>query len=183
MGTSEKLVVVVVGLIMCLSPDLIFSQSRLKMLPEGSYLINMGIKPQTHANALKPYGLLYDLLQNHRMEVEWIIRPDKEKDEIDFTCDDIPYRSGAFAIPVSYISAEVAVQIDRWEKKGVVGAYMSSGMELPVFTTLSVAPRWTLDKENGSLAVPFFRAAGIPASAYGGGNPDEVETTFGIGRL
>ncbi|MGA9590686.1 MAG: OmpA family protein, partial [Salegentibacter sp.] len=176
-----KLVVVAVGLILWLSPGLIFSQSRLKMLPEGSYLINMGIKPQTPANALKPYGLIYDLLQNRSMEVEWIIRPDKEKDEIDFTCDGIPYRSGAFAIPVSYISTEVAAQIDRWEKKGVVGTYTTSALKLPVFSTLSVAPRWTLDKQNGHLAVPFFRAAGIPASAYGGDNSDKWKQPSELG--
>lgn len=168
-------------LIILLSPDFLFSQTQLKLIPEGSYLINMGTRPQIQENALKPYGLIYDLLQNYNLEIEWIIRPDKQKDEADFTCDNAEYRSGAFAIPVSYITPEVAEQIATWERKGVVGSFTSSAVELPVFTALSVAPRWTLDKENGSLAVPFFQAASIPASAYGGIDPDRWKEPSELG--
>ena len=34
-------------------------------LSTGSYIINMGVVPQTEANGLKPYGLVYDLLKNY----------------------------------------------------------------------------------------------------------------------
>ncbi|MFD1095299.1 OmpA family protein [Salegentibacter chungangensis] len=148
------------------------AQSQMKVIPEGSYLINMGLSPQTHSNALKPYGLLYDLLNNYQVEVEWVIRPGKKKDETDFAHDDTAYRSGSFVIPVSYISDEVAQRIREWEKKGVAGSYSKSSMNLPVFTSLSVAPKWTLDKENGSIALPFFQAAEIPSSAYGGSSSE-----------
>lgn len=181
MRASKKWTAGVGCLIILLSPYLLFSQTQLKIIPEGSYLINMGTRPQTQKNALKPYGLIYDLLQNQNMEIEWVIQQDKHKDEADFTYNDVEYRSGAFAIPVSYITAEVAEQIAYWERKGVVGAFTNSAVELPVFTSLSVAPRWTLDKENGSLAVPFFQAAAIPASAYGGNDPDKWKQPSELG--
>lgn len=134
----------------------------------GSYIINMGERPQTHANALKAYGLLYDLLQNHEVDIKWIINPDKAKDGIDFSCRGKDYRSGAFLVPVSYVSDQVRETFEAWEHQGVIIQEMQEDLVLPVFTSLTLPPRWTLDKENGYIAVPFFKAAGIPPSAYGG---------------
>lgn len=134
----------------------------------GSYIISMGERPQTHNNTLKAYGLLYDLLKNHEIVIKWIINPDKEKDGIDFSCGEKDYRSGAFLIPVSYITSQVEQTLNTWRTKGVVIIKTEEDLELPVFTNLSIPPKWTLDKENGYIAVPFFKAAGIPSSAYGG---------------
>ncbi len=33
----------------------------------GSFIINMGVTPQTINNGLKPYGLVYDLLKNYKI--------------------------------------------------------------------------------------------------------------------
>ena len=41
----------------------------------GSFIVNMGITPQTVANGLKPYGLVYDLINNYSVPVKWIIEP------------------------------------------------------------------------------------------------------------
>ena len=33
----------------------------------------MGITPQTYANGLKPYGLIYDMLKNYNVPIYWVI--------------------------------------------------------------------------------------------------------------
>jgi hypothetical protein len=38
-----------------------------EVIPTGSFLVNMGIVPQTNANGMKPYGLVYDLLKNYNV--------------------------------------------------------------------------------------------------------------------
>lgn len=43
----------------------------------GSLIIDMGQSTQTVGNALKPYGLVYDLVTNFRVPVEWAIDPNK----------------------------------------------------------------------------------------------------------
>ena len=144
------------------------SQNKTEVIAQGSYAINMGIAPQTHGNALKPFGLIYDLLTNYPVEIKWVINPNKEKDGIDFKLEDQKYRSGSFIIPVSYLTEAVKQNIETWEKKGVIGSYLNEDMALPVFTELSVAPKWTLDKQNGSIALAYFKAAEIPGSAFGG---------------
>lgn len=149
-----------------------FGQNKTEVLAMGSYAINMGITPQTRSNALKPYGLIYELLKEYPMEIKWVINPDKKKDGVDFSIGDEDFRSGSFVVPVSYITEELRLNIERWEEKGVVGNYLPKDMSLPVFTDLSVAPKWTLDKQNGKIAVAYFEAAGIPDSAYGGYDRD-----------
>lgn len=147
------------------------AQTQYKTIPEGSYFINLGVQPQSFNNALKPYGLVYELLDKYPLNIKWIINPEKKKDSIDFVLDAVAYKSGSFVVPVSYLSDEVKETIQKWENRGVVGAYSSENIQLPIFTNLSIAPRWTLDKRNGIIALPFFSAAGLPAKSYGGNNP------------
>ena len=158
----------------------LFSQNSKEVLAKGSYAINMGVSPQTEENALKPYGFIYELLTKHPVEIKWVINPEKKKDGIDFSLKEEDFRSGSFVIPVSYITEELNETISDWEKKGIIGTYLVEDKELPVFTNLSIAPKWTLDKQNGSIALAYFRAAGIPGDAHGGYNsgnwksPDEL---------
>ena len=149
----------------------IFAQYEEEVMEKGSYALNLGITPQTKANALKPYGLIYELLLDHPMEIKWVIKPDKVKDGIDFTIAEQDFRSGSFVIPVSYLTEEVAGVIAKWESRGVVGTYLPEDIPVPVFTELSIAPKWTLDIQNGSIALGLFKAAGIPESAHGGNSP------------
>src|SRR5947207_10291500 len=51
----------------------------------GAFIIDMGITPQTYANGLKPYGMLYDLMMNYNVEVKWVISSTKAKDGTDFS--------------------------------------------------------------------------------------------------
>ena len=133
----------------------------------GSYIINMGVVPQTIGNGLKPYGLIYDLLKNHHVPVQWVINASKSKDGIDLTHNGVDYRGGAFIIEASYRTATINAVITSWEAQGVVGNTTVSDFSVDVTKTLVYGPKWTLDKTNGHLATPYFANAGIPASSYG----------------
>jgi hypothetical protein len=147
-----------------------FSQTQ--VVPAGSFIINMGRVPQTKNNGLKPYGMVYDLLRNFSVPVLWVINPAKAKDGIDFTHNAINYRGGAFIIPASFRTAAVNARITFWQGQGVVGATSVAPQTLPVFKTMTAAPNWTLDRENGDITAGFFVNAGIPSSAHGGSNPN-----------
>ena len=152
------------------------AQKRLEILSRGSYAVNMGVIPQTPSNALKPYGFIYDLLKNYPMEIKWVINPNKEKDGTDFKLDQEEFRSGSFVIPVSYITPALKEVILEWEEQGMIGSYLKEDLELPVFTDLSIAPKWTLDKDNGKIALSYFKSAGIPSTAHGGDSPRNWKT-------
>jgi hypothetical protein len=137
-------------------------------LASGAYIVNMGIVPQTNGNALKPYGMVYDLVVNHKVAIKWVINPSKTKDGTDFTHAGVDYKGGPFIIEAVYRSASVNARIAYWQSQGVVGTTTTAVITVPVYTTIKAMPRWTLDKQNGSIAVGFFPNAGIPASAHGG---------------
>lgn len=158
-----------------------FGQGAEQVIAPGAYVINMGSKPQTAENSLQAYGLLYNLLRNEKIEVKWIINPRKEKDGVDFTYKDNDFKGSAFIIPVSYITEDIKNLIAAWEEKGIVGIYLEEAIRVPVFTSLSVAPRWTLDRENGYIAVPFFKAAAIPEVAYGGNSSKNWKSPEDLG--
>ena len=139
-----------------------FAQPGEQNITKGAYVINMGSSPQTVENSLQPYGLIYTLLKNEKIEIKWCINPNKIKDAADFTYRDMTFRGGAFIIPVSYLTDDIRELISAWEEKGIVGMYLEESVNVSVFTSLSVAPRWTLDRENGHIALPFFKAAAIP---------------------
>jgi hypothetical protein len=145
--------------------------SQTEFIKQGSFIINMGVTPQTVGNGLKPYGMIYDLIKNHKVGVIWSINPNKDKDGIDFIHNGIVYRGGPFIIPVEFRTAAVNARITYWQGQGVVGATTVSDMSVPVhpqYGTLKNVPRWTLDKKNGGLAIPYFSLAGIPPDAHGG---------------
>ena len=43
----------------------------------GAYIVDMGQTTQTVGNALKPYGLVYDMVTNFKVPVDWAINPAK----------------------------------------------------------------------------------------------------------
>ena len=147
-------------------------------IPTGSFIVNMGITPQTVGNGLKPYGMIYDLLKNYGVTVHWSINPAKVKDGIDFSHNGIDYRGGTFIIPAEYRTAAVNARITFWQGQGVVGATSVSPFTVPVFATydLRTTPRWTLDQQNGAIATGYFVNAGIPASAHGGSSSSGWKT-------
>ena len=144
-----------------------YAQAQTTTIPAGSFIVNMGVTPQTVGNGLKPYGMLYELLQE-QCPVHWVIKSNKIKDGVDFTYNDIDYKGGPFIIEAKYRTSVVNGIISAWQSQGVVGITTTAPVSVPVYTTLYAVPRWTMDKQNGSIAVAFFNNAGIPSFAYGG---------------
>jgi len=144
--------------------------SQIETIPAGSFIVDMGIVPQTVGNALKPYGMIYDLINNYGVPIKWVIEPTKGKDGIDFTYNSRDFKGGPFIVTEPYRNATIDSRIAFWQTQGVVGITSTSPIDVPVAATLVVAsiPRWTMDKQNGSIATGFFANAGIPPSAYGG---------------
>src|SRR6266487_2154364 len=81
----------------------------------GAYIIDMGQMPQTAANGLKPFGLLYSLIVSNEVPVAWAINPDKVTDKnpavtsegADFIVNGKIYRGGPFIIPSEQINPAV----------------------------------------------------------------------------
>src|SRR6478736_6459835 len=89
-------------------------------IPTGSFIINMGVTPQTIGNGLKPYGLIYDLVKNDGVPIKWVINPGKVKDGIDFSHNGIDYRGGTFIIPAPYRTSAVNAKITTYQGMGVI---------------------------------------------------------------
>jgi hypothetical protein len=174
MKQKLKLIIMIAFVNLCLLNSTIATTNE--TIPTGSFIINMGVTPQTENNALKPYGLIYAILNlKVGTEIKWVINTTKAKDGIDFSHNGVDYRSGAFIIPAQYRTTAVNALITAWTSSsgnngnnGVIGATTVSSFTAPVYTTLLSAPRWTLDFKNGSIAAAHFVKAGIPTSAHGG---------------
>src|SRR6185312_14683132 len=41
--------------------------------PSGAYIVDMGQTTETVGNQLKPYGLIFDLVVNKHIPVDWVI--------------------------------------------------------------------------------------------------------------
>lgn len=153
---------------LCLLFSMSKAYSAMETIPTGSFIVNLGVTPQTVGNGLKPYGMLYDLLKNYKIPVKWVINTSKAKDGEDFNYNGISFKGSAFVIEAGYRSAAINARITYWQGQGVVGITTTSPVSLPVYMKFKNAPRWTLDFQNGGIATGFFANAGIPATAYGG---------------
>lgn len=144
-----------------------FAQTSYEGINTGSVIIDMGVSPQTISNGLKPYGLVYTLLKTYKVPVKWVINPDKASDGIDFSHNGRDYRGGPFIVPAEFITNAVKTEINNWKNtKGVVVYDVVSFMIVPVHSTLTVAPVWTIDNQNDQLVTPYWPNAGIPTSSY-----------------
>ena len=135
-------------------------------LATGSFIVNMGVIPQTIGNGLKPYGMVYDLVRNHEVPVKWVINTSKAKDGIDFSHGGTDYKGGTFIIPAEYRTAAVNARITYWQGLGVVGATTVGAISVPVYQTIRIMPRWTLDATNGAIAQGYLNNIGIPTTDY-----------------
>ncbi len=172
-GLNAKMISIVIGCTILASWTI-----NAENIPAGSFIINMGVLPQTIGNGLKPYGLVYDLVKNNGVPIKWVINPMKVKDGIDFSHNGIDYRGGTFIIPAPYRTSAVNSKITLYQGMGVIGATSVSDFDIPAayITNIVFAPNWTLDQQNGSLAVPYFTNAGIPPTAYGGSSSSNWKT-------
>ncbi len=155
-------------LLLALSFISLQGMAQTQVIPAGSFIVNMGVLPQTVNNGLKPYGMIYDIVKNYQGAVVWSVNPAKLKDGIDFSYGGIDYKGGTFIISAEYRTAAINARITYWQTQGVVGVTTTAPITVPLLTVLNNMPNWTLDKQNGPIAVNFFNYAGIPATAYGG---------------
>lgn len=148
----------------------------------GSFIINMGITPQTTSNGLRPYGMLYDLIKNYRVPIKWSIEPTKVKDGTDFTYNAVNYRGGPFVIPAEYITAAVSSRITYWQTQGVQGVYTTSSVTIPVYATITNFPVIMIDTLSGLQAIitTYYANASIPSSAYTLGAPAGLTQCYDI---
>jgi len=139
-----------------------------KLITSGSFIIDMGFTPQSIGNGVKPYGLIYALISDHQVPVEWIIKNSKSKDGVDFTHNLKSYSGGPFIIREEFLDSLVLVEIADWETThGVLIDTTVSDIWVPVRASLSALPFWTLEASGGSGTTGnTFSDAGIPNSAY-----------------
>ncbi|NNC94710.1 MAG: tandem-95 repeat protein [Chitinophagales bacterium] len=142
------------------------SIAGIEKIRANSLIIDMGASPQKISNGLKPYGLIYDLVSNHYLPIQWVINPIKNKDGIDFSYNGKDYRGGPFIIPNEFRTPAIDAVVSSWESLGVEIDTITSAINVPVTVVFTYFPTWTLDFKSGSLAEDYFENAGIPESSY-----------------
>jgi Bacterial Ig domain/Secretion system C-terminal sorting domain len=145
------------------------AKAQTETLSTGSFIINMGAtNPNTIANGLKPYGLIYDLMKNYNVPVKWVISQTKAKDGVDFTYNGVQYSGGTFIVPAGFRSAAVNSRITFWIGQGAVGTTTVSPLTVDVTRTLTAVPKWTLDAAFGAVAQAYLTNAGITLTNFPG---------------
>ena len=146
-------------------------------LSSGSFIINMGVTPQTYANGLKPYGMLFDLIINYSVPIKWVIEPTKLKDSADFTYNAVKYKGGPFIIPAEYINSTISNRITYWQTQGVQGVYTTASISVPVYTTLTAFSISIIDNQAGREGIiqDYFTNAAIPSAGYVVGTPSVLQ--------
>jgi uncharacterized repeat protein (TIGR01451 family) len=161
----------------------------------GSYVIDMG-QPQTIGNAMRPYGLVYDLVTNHQIPVSWAIAPNKDwafvsdalltdtvGNIVDFTAwadtDWNPstpaiskdYSGGSFVIDAALVTPAILSSINTWRAQGVVVDPITASFTADVYGDITSFPRAVLDLKNGGIVTGYYTNAGVPAASYRLDNP------------
>lgn len=148
------------------------SNAQTITIPDGSLVIDMGVVPQTVENGLKPYGLVYELINDRKVPVVWSINPLKIKDGIDFTVDGRDFSGGPFIVLEEYlVDVDVQTTVATWEAKGVVTYTTLTDVVVDFHRELNIWPNWVLDADNGSITQGYLDLAEIPAAAYAIGLP------------
>jgi uncharacterized repeat protein (TIGR01451 family) len=153
----------------------------------GAFVIDMGQPTQTVGNALKPYGLVYDMVTNFKVPVNWAINPAKttfhldpgDPTPVDFTATITTgtknYSGGSFIIDAAFLTPAVIADINTWKARGVVVDQLAAPLTTEIYGQITSFPRAVLDAQNGALVVPFYVNAGVPASSYQIGNPTDLD--------
>jgi hypothetical protein len=155
------------------------SATSIETLNSGSFIIDVGIIPQTVSNGLKPYGLVYTLMVTHNIPVKWVIEPTKMKDGVDFTYNGYDFKGGPFIIPAEYIDSTIASVIDYWQvTSGVQGIYTTSNITVPVYQTLTAYPRVLIDtlSLNQNIIMNYYMNAGIDSNVFSIGAPADLNS-------
>ncbi|MDI6050571.1 hypothetical protein QLS31_12085 [Flavobacterium sp. XS2P24] len=127
----------------------------------------MGVTPQTIGNCLKPYGLIYNLLDIQKVPVIWSINPSKSKEGIDFSVGGNDFRGGTFVVEAGYASVpSVQAAIANFVAQGVITYTTLTSVDVPVYRELYEFSNWVLDTDNGGIAQNYLVNAGVPSTAW-----------------
>lgn len=156
--------------------------SGTQAIASGSFIINMGVTPQTVNNSLKPYGMIYDLMVNYQVPIIWSIEPTKAKDGKDFTYNAVDYKGGTFIVEKAYINSSVQSRITYWTGQGVSGVYTTAAVTVPIYTTLTNFPVLMIDNLSGNqnIITGYFDNAAIPSTAYIFGTPASLTNCYDV---
>ncbi|WP_207492532.1 Ig-like domain-containing protein [Aridibaculum aurantiacum] len=155
------------------------ANTTVKTIPKGSILVNTGIVPQTGANALKPYGLVHELLRNN-IPVEWVYNQSKIKDGVDLVHNNVVYRAGVFIINEEFLAPNIMAIINNWASQGVIINTAVSDFNVEVIHTLKTAPTWMIDESQTIIGRKYFEFSGIPNSAWTGIAPANLNNCHDI---
>ena len=167
---TRKLIALLLGVFLYINT----ASAGIEPIPSGSFIINMGVVPQTYGNGLKPFGMIWDLIHNYKVQIKWVINQSKGKDGADFTYNGTDFKGGTFIIPEKYITPTIASRISFWQTQGVVGVTTSSLFNVDVTYTIKYNPLWTFDFQNGSIAMNYLTVAGIPTTSFPKKYPDQL---------
>lgn len=173
--TSYRIKLLVSFLVCLYLHQAALAQFETKTIKKGSAIIDMGSASPTVANSLKPYGLVYMMLTDRDVPVYQVISQSKAKDGIDFSHNGKSYSGGTFIIPSEFFRASVTKMINAWAAQGVLVDYAAEDFTLNNVITYNFGPKWVMDRKNGSIAVGFLNAAGIPSSAFSFKDPSELD--------
>ncbi len=146
--------------------------AQTETMSSGSFIIDMG--GNTRNNALRPYGMIYDLLENYQVPIKWVINPTKSRNGTDFTYNGVNYRGGPFIIQAEFRTATINSRIAFWQGQGVNGVTTTAPIDVPVYTTILNAPSWTRNAENNDIIGDFFNNANVPSTAYNDKAPSAI---------
>jgi hypothetical protein len=146
-----------------------------EVIPTGSYIINMGVAPQTYATGLKPYGLIHTLIKDYQVPIKWSINPNKPKDGIDFTYNGQDFKGGPFIISATYRTPKIDSVVNAWKGQGVVVTTTTTLLTVPIYTTITYFTMWILDDKNGDIAEQYLINTNIPPTSYRFVEPDSLQ--------
>ncbi|MCT4622973.1 MAG: Ig-like domain-containing protein, partial [Schleiferiaceae bacterium] len=136
-----------------------------KLFPTGSIIIDMGANGGTPTvdNSLKPYGLVYEILEDYNVPVSWIINTSKTKDAADFTYDGFDYKAGPFIISGDFVTPAIAAACSTWAANyGFVVTTSTTPFTAPEFRELVAPPLWGVNADNSTITLGYLGEAGIP---------------------
>ncbi|HYQ03073.1 MAG TPA: Ig-like domain-containing protein [Polyangiaceae bacterium] len=130
----------------------------------GALIVDLGTTPQTQGNALKPYGLAYDLVKNQKIPLIWAYNTSKTANtDVDFSVDGRAFRGSAFVIPGAFVKS-AQTTVSKWIAQGVqvYGPTKAAFSPPTYFKRLTGFPNIVLDPQYGAVAQGYLTAAGFP---------------------
>lgn len=159
----------------------------LKTYGAGSCIINMSQSPQRRDNTLAAYGLLWTLVMEDKVPVDWVIRPDKDfvsefnkADQVDYTVNGVNYSSGFFVVDELFVPDALASINQFVAATGVEVNCNQPAFTTAVHRTLTSFPKAVLDQDNGDiLEAIFYNHIGVTNQIVGQApNGDDIYSLY-----